>query len=291
MLETGDWLVPQFDYGVPFWGKPPLSTWLSAASMAAFGVNEFAARLPSLLLAARLRRARLRARRAARRAATGAVDARAVRGDRARVRRGRRRDDRPCARPRHDARDGRLLDRGPTGPTAAAARGRLRLLRGPRRRPAGEGTGRGSCSMFVPIGAWTLWTRSWRAAWERLPWVAGTLLTAALTVAVVLGRGARVARVPRLFPGRRALEALRRAGLEGRSLRGGPRAPARHDLAVLDRRRAALVDRRSAGLARRCRDAAARSPARARRRPVARLPAALDGRRRCCSSRCPATSS
>ena len=26
MLETGDWLTPQFDYGVPFWGKPPLST-------------------------------------------------------------------------------------------------------------------------------------------------------------------------------------------------------------------------------------------------------------------------
>ena len=52
MLETGDWLVPQFDYGVPFWGKPPLSTWLSAASMAVFGVNEFAARLPSLLLLA-----------------------------------------------------------------------------------------------------------------------------------------------------------------------------------------------------------------------------------------------
>ena len=50
MLETGQWVMPQFDYGVPFWGKPPLSTWLSAASMGAFGVNEFAARLPSLLL-------------------------------------------------------------------------------------------------------------------------------------------------------------------------------------------------------------------------------------------------
>jgi len=50
MLETGAWLMPQFDYGVPFWGKPPLSTWLCAASMAVFGVNEFAARLPSLLM-------------------------------------------------------------------------------------------------------------------------------------------------------------------------------------------------------------------------------------------------
>ena len=50
MLETGDWLTPQFDYGVPFWGKPPLSTWLAAAAMATFGVDEFAARMPSLLL-------------------------------------------------------------------------------------------------------------------------------------------------------------------------------------------------------------------------------------------------
>ncbi len=50
MLETRQWIMPQFEYGVPFWGKPPLSTWLSAASMGAFGVNEFAARLPSLLL-------------------------------------------------------------------------------------------------------------------------------------------------------------------------------------------------------------------------------------------------
>ncbi|MBI3771731.1 MAG: glycosyltransferase family 39 protein [Gammaproteobacteria bacterium] len=50
MLETGNWVTPQYDYGVPFWAKPPLSTWLSAGSMAIFGVNEFAARLPALVL-------------------------------------------------------------------------------------------------------------------------------------------------------------------------------------------------------------------------------------------------
>ena len=50
MLETGNWVTPQHDYGVPFWAKPPLSTWLSAASMGLFGVNELAARLPSLLM-------------------------------------------------------------------------------------------------------------------------------------------------------------------------------------------------------------------------------------------------
>ena len=51
MLETGDWITPQFAYGVPFWGKPPLHTWLSATGMGAFGVNEFAARFPIFLLA------------------------------------------------------------------------------------------------------------------------------------------------------------------------------------------------------------------------------------------------
>ena len=49
MQETGNWITPQIDYGVPFWAKPPLSTWLSAWSMQAFGVHEFAVRLPYLL--------------------------------------------------------------------------------------------------------------------------------------------------------------------------------------------------------------------------------------------------
>lgn len=49
MQETGNWITPQIDYGVPFWAKPPLSTWLSALSMKVFGVNEFAVRLPYLL--------------------------------------------------------------------------------------------------------------------------------------------------------------------------------------------------------------------------------------------------
>ncbi|MBU3031857.1 glycosyltransferase family 39 protein [Paracoccus sp. XHP0099] len=51
MVETGNWLTPQFEYGVPFWGKPPLHTWLSAGGMQLFGVNEAAARLPILLTA------------------------------------------------------------------------------------------------------------------------------------------------------------------------------------------------------------------------------------------------
>lgn len=51
MVELGDWVTPWFDYGVPFWGKPPMSFWITAASFKVLGVNEFAARLPHFLSA------------------------------------------------------------------------------------------------------------------------------------------------------------------------------------------------------------------------------------------------
>ncbi|MFA5298344.1 MAG: glycosyltransferase family 39 protein [Lutibacter sp.] len=51
MYETKEWVVLQIDYGIPFWAKPPLSTWLSALSFETFGVSEMAARFPSFLLA------------------------------------------------------------------------------------------------------------------------------------------------------------------------------------------------------------------------------------------------
>lgn len=49
MVETGNWITPQFDYGIPFWAKPPLHTWVSAAGIALFGATPFAARLGILL--------------------------------------------------------------------------------------------------------------------------------------------------------------------------------------------------------------------------------------------------
>ena len=49
MAETGEWVVLQIDYGVPFWAKPPLSTWASALSIHLFGTHEFFVRLPYLL--------------------------------------------------------------------------------------------------------------------------------------------------------------------------------------------------------------------------------------------------
>lgn len=50
MAESGDWITPQIHQGVPFWGKPPLSTWLSSLSIKVLGLNEFAVRLPSWLM-------------------------------------------------------------------------------------------------------------------------------------------------------------------------------------------------------------------------------------------------
>jgi 4-amino-4-deoxy-L-arabinose transferase-like glycosyltransferase len=51
IIETGNWIMPPFDYGVPFWGKPPLTFWMTAVSFEIFGYSEFAARLPVFLLA------------------------------------------------------------------------------------------------------------------------------------------------------------------------------------------------------------------------------------------------
>ncbi len=51
MARGDSWLVPHLN-GVPHFQKPPLLYWLTAASFRAFGVNEWAARLPSALAAA-----------------------------------------------------------------------------------------------------------------------------------------------------------------------------------------------------------------------------------------------
>lgn len=48
MLERGDWLMPRF-LGEPFFDKPPLYFWCQAASLAVFGMNEAAIRLPGLV--------------------------------------------------------------------------------------------------------------------------------------------------------------------------------------------------------------------------------------------------
>ncbi|GAA4330466.1 glycosyltransferase family 39 protein [Variovorax defluvii] len=48
MLRSGDWLVPRLD-GLPFFHKPPLFYWISAAAMWTMGCAEWPARLPSVI--------------------------------------------------------------------------------------------------------------------------------------------------------------------------------------------------------------------------------------------------
>lgn len=48
MVASGDWITPTYN-GVARYDKPILFYWLMAASYSSFGVNEFAARLPSAL--------------------------------------------------------------------------------------------------------------------------------------------------------------------------------------------------------------------------------------------------
>lgn len=181
MLETGDWLMPQFDYGVPFWGKPPLSTWLSASSMAAFGVNEFAARLPSFLLLAgcgwlvyafaALRGGRDQALWSLALFATiGMV---------------------------FIAAGGVMTDPALVLGTTLSMAGFWTAVHGAERsrRVAGlaffTGLGVGLLAkgpvaavlVFIPVGLATFWTRSWRPAWQRLPWVTGLASTFTIATA------------------------------------------------------------------------------------------------------------
>src|SRR3954454_384702 len=50
MLDSGNWVVPTFNFLERF-DKPALLYWLQGGAYQLFGVNEFAARLPSALAA------------------------------------------------------------------------------------------------------------------------------------------------------------------------------------------------------------------------------------------------
>lgn len=178
MLETGNWLVPQYDYGTPFWGKPPLAFWLSALSMLVFGVNEFGARAPSLLLmggcgvlvhyVARIHAGRDAALLCAVVFTTTVlvfVGAGAV-----------------------------VTDTSLTFGTTLSMAGFWLAAEGPAssRRAWGYAffiglavgmLAKGPIAVVLtlfPIGLWVLWQRQWRSLWERLPWIIGFVLTAAL---------------------------------------------------------------------------------------------------------------
>ncbi len=180
MLGTGNWIMPQWDYGVPFWGKPPLSFWASAATMAIFGVNEFGARVATLIAA--LATAALfwrwphapAPRGAASMAASlvllssvlGFLIAGAVATDvfmtlgmtlsmvafwNAVSR------DKPGGADRWWFFVGLAVGLLAKGPVAAVMTG-------------------------IALFLWLLWTRDWRRAWRQLPWVRGLVLTLVLAL-------------------------------------------------------------------------------------------------------------
>lgn len=51
MVASGDWVTLRLPGGIPFWGKPPLSTWASAVGVSVWGANEWGVRLPSVAMA------------------------------------------------------------------------------------------------------------------------------------------------------------------------------------------------------------------------------------------------
>lgn len=179
MVETGQWLQPQFDYGVPFWGKPPLSFWASAAGMKLFGINEFGARIAPYLcslcialcfMAWRFREQALPQRMAAAlvflTCGIGYVSAGAVMTD-------------------------AYLALGTTLSMVAFWN---TMQEGTRQRLWGylffTGLGIGLLSKGplalvlcgLPLAAWATWQRRWLDTWQRLPWLGGSLLLAVLVL-------------------------------------------------------------------------------------------------------------
>lgn len=177
MVELSDWVTPWFDYGVPFWGKPPLAFWLSAASAKLLGVSEFAVRLPSFLLglamlalSARLATGRDHALLAAVMMASGVLFF---------VASGAMLTDTALAFAVTLAMTAFWF--GVAAPDAQARRWRYLLF-------VALGLGllsKGPVALILsgaPVGAWALVNRRLKASILALPWVRGLALTLAITL-------------------------------------------------------------------------------------------------------------
>ena len=180
MAVSGDWITPQISAGVPFWGKPPLSAWLAAAAMKLFGINEFAARLPSFLLSL-LVIALVWSLAARQHGRTSALVAAVVLASSALF----------FVSSGAVMTDPALL----FGTTLCMVAFRQALmLQGRQGRAwgyaffAGLAVGllaKGPVALILtglPLAVWLLHQRRWRETWQRLPWLSGLVLTAALSV-------------------------------------------------------------------------------------------------------------
>ena len=177
MAELGNWVTPLYDYGVPFWAKPPLTTWLSALSIQLLGVNEFAVRLPYFLLAVLV--AWLLWRWVSRSSASQAQLAVALMSGTLLY---------------FVASAAVMTDLGLVlGTTLAMIGFWAAFEEGESARPKevwllfiGLGIGllaKGPIAVVLsglPIGLWMLLTGNIKASWQRLPWLKGSLLTLAI---------------------------------------------------------------------------------------------------------------
>lgn len=179
MIETRNWLQPQFEYGVPFWGKPPLSFWASAGTMLLCGINEFGARLAPYLATLGIGLCFLMWPFSGRRAeqtvaaiivlftsAMGFVSAGAVMTD-AFLALGTTLSMvcfyRAMTAENNNRIWGLLFFLGLA--IGLLSKGPLVLV---------------ICG--IPIFFWVLWQKQWLQLWKRIPWISGTLLMFAVTI-------------------------------------------------------------------------------------------------------------
>jgi 4-amino-4-deoxy-L-arabinose transferase-like glycosyltransferase len=172
MHRSGDWVTPFVEQGVPFWGKPPLSFWATAASYSIFGVNEFAARFSPFVFSLAT-------------AALVFVIAR-TRGDRAFA----------LLATTIFTTCGLTLYLAGGVMTDPALMFTVAFVMVTFWKAISEGAKGWGYAFFIAvaltllakgpvgivisglaIGAWVAWNGKWQATWRKLPWLSGTLLT------------------------------------------------------------------------------------------------------------------
>jgi 4-amino-4-deoxy-L-arabinose transferase-like glycosyltransferase len=177
MAQSGDWVTLALDDMRTFWGKPALSFWATAAGIKLFGVNAWAARAPHFLLGlgvaalvwwqARGQSARLAWHAVALLAGSllFLLSAGAVMTDMALVLGTTMAMSGFwwCVSGREGLMPRAMLFTGLA--IGLLAKGPLALV---------------LCG--VPIAGWVLWQRQWAQAWQRVPWIRGTLAAAAMVL-------------------------------------------------------------------------------------------------------------